>query len=133
MTEKNIFVYKLFLSLNIYNEQAKFNFIFYFLEILQRGCKLVVLGTLGMPGYAHPKWYYQLAENFVFISRQKINFPPHCFSGDTVKIYKLVLGTLGMPGYTQPKWWYQLVEHFNVYLHAKNKVHHSLLPWDTTF
>ena len=25
-----------------------------------RYCKLVILGTLGMSGYAHPKWYYQL-------------------------------------------------------------------------
>ena len=29
-----------------------------------RYCKLVILGTLGMPGYAHPKRYYQLLENF---------------------------------------------------------------------
>ena len=25
---------------------------------------LVILGTLGIPGYAQPKWYYQLVENF---------------------------------------------------------------------
>ena len=24
--------------------------------------QLVILGTLGMPGYAHPKWYYELVE-----------------------------------------------------------------------
>ena len=27
-------------------------------------CKLLILGTLGMPAYAHPKWYYQIVENF---------------------------------------------------------------------
>ena len=47
--------------------RQKFNFILHvFLEILQRYCKLVILGTFGMSGYAHPKWYYQLVENFDF-------------------------------------------------------------------
>ena len=32
-----------------------------------------------------------------------------------------------------PKWYYQLVEDFDVYLHAKNKLHHSLLSWKITF
>ena len=26
--------------------------------------KLLILGTLAMPGYAYPKWQYQLVENF---------------------------------------------------------------------
>ena len=38
-----------------------------------------------------------------------------------------------MPGCTHPKWLYQLVEDFNVYLYAKNKIHHWLLFWDITF
>ena len=47
--------------------RQKFNFILHvFLEILQRYCELVILGTFGMSGYAHPKWYYQLVENFDF-------------------------------------------------------------------
>ena len=81
-----------------------------------------------MAGYAHPKLYYLLKENL-----WKINFTPPCFSGDTAKIWKLILGTLSMPGYTQQKWYYQLVGDFDVYVHAKNKVHHSLLPWDIAF
>ena len=27
-------------------------------------CKLLILGTLGMPGYTQPKWQYQLVEDF---------------------------------------------------------------------
>ena len=56
-----------------------------FLEILERYCKLAILGTLGMPGFAHPKGYYHLVENFsvylqltssptFFIYMPKINF-----------------------------------------------------------
>ena len=33
-------------------------------EILQRYCKLVVLGTLSMLGNVHQKWYYLLVGNF---------------------------------------------------------------------
>ena len=44
-------------------QQGKINSILYvFLEILQRYYKVVVLGALGMPGRAHPKWYYQFVE-----------------------------------------------------------------------
>ena len=45
-------------------------------------CKLI-LGTLGMPGYTHQKWWYHLAEDFddiyLFICMQKINFIIHFF------------------------------------------------------
>ena len=34
-----------------------------FLKILQRYCKFVLLDTFGMPGYAYPRWYYQLVGN----------------------------------------------------------------------
>ena len=78
----------------------KTNFIFYvLLEMLQRYCKLAVLGTLGMSGYTHSKWYYHLVETFVFICRQKINFISHAFSGDIAKICEHFLATLGMPSY----------------------------------
>ena len=53
-----------------------------------------------------------------------------CFPGGTAKICKLILGTFSMPAFTQQKWHHQLVENFNIYLHAKNKVRHVLLPWD---
>ena len=71
--------------------RQKINFILYvFLEILQRCCKLVVLGTLGIPGYVHPNWYYQLVETFMFISAgEKNQIHPPCFSGDIAKICKL--------------------------------------------
>ena len=45
--------------------RQKIDFILHvFLDILQGYCKLVILGNLGMVGYAHPKWYYQFVENF---------------------------------------------------------------------
>ena len=43
---------------------------------------------------------------------------------------RIILGTLGMPAYTHPKWYHQVVENLNVYLHIKNKLHHSFLSWD---
>ena len=76
-----------------------------FLEILERYYKLI-LGTLGMPGFAHPKWYnQQLLENLCvdLQAKNKINHP--YFSGDIAKICKLViLDTLCKPGYARPKW-----------------------------
>ena len=71
---------------------------------MQRYCKLVVLGILGMPGYAHPKSYFQFVENFCVYPQAKNLFYTLCFSVDTAKLCKLILGTLGMPGYTQPQW-----------------------------
>ena len=65
---------------------------------------------------------------FVFICKQKTSPSTLSrFSGDIAKICKLlILGTLGMLGCTHPQWLYQLAEDFDVYLHAKNKFHHSL-------
>ena len=106
-------------------------FILYrFLGILQRYSKLVVFNNLGMPGYAHQKGYYQFAicRNILCLPTGKKSIS--CFSGDTAKISKVILGTFSMPAFTQQKWHHQLVENFNIYLHAKNKVGHVLLPWD---
>ena len=71
------------------------NFIIqFFLTILQRKSKLVILVDLGMPGYTHLKWY------LTFICRQKIKLILHVFLEILQKYCKLiVLGTLGMPGY----------------------------------
>ena len=33
-------------------------------EDIAKICKHLTLGTLGMPSYTHPKWYYQLGDNF---------------------------------------------------------------------
>ena len=88
--------------------RQKINFILHdFYEILQRYCKLVVLGTLGMSGYTHPKRYYQFVDNFRVYLQAKNQLHPPCFSGYIAKICKpLILGTLGMPGYTRslPRW-----------------------------
>ena len=106
-------------------QRGKVNSILYvFHEILQRYYKVVVLGASAMPGHAHPKWYYQFVENFCVYLQVKNQFPSPCFSGDTSK-YANLFWVL----------WACLVmlENFDVYLHAKRKVHHSLLRWDITF
>ena len=59
-----------------------------------------------MHGYANPMWYYQLF-SCLFEGKKSTSLPP-CFSED-------------------------IVENFDVYLHAKNKLHHSLHSWDITF
>ena len=66
---------------------------FTFSLILQRYRKFVVLGTLGMPGYVRPKWYYYLIENFYVYLQVKNQLPPPCLYGDIAKIWKLVLHT----------------------------------------
>ena len=37
------------------------------------------MGTLGIPGYAHSNWYYQIVEKFHVYLPAKINFSPHSF------------------------------------------------------
>ena len=50
-----------------------------FPEILQRYCKLIVLGTLCMPRYANQSDTINLQKTFVFICRRKINFTTTLF------------------------------------------------------
>ena len=51
--------------------RQKINFVLHvFLEILRRYCKFI-LSTLGMTGYAHAKWYYQLVGNFCLYLQAK--------------------------------------------------------------
>ena len=59
-----------------------------FLEILQRYCEIIVLGTLVMPDYTNIKWYYQFVENFCLFAGKKTTSapPPLSFSGDIAKI-----------------------------------------------
>ena len=47
----------------------KINFIL--LEILQRCCKLAILGPFGMLGYAYPKCYYKITEHFCLSAGKK--------------------------------------------------------------
>ena len=49
--------------------------------LLQRYFKFV-LGTLEMPNYAHPKWYYQFIGNFCVYLQAKNQLHPPCFSED---------------------------------------------------
>ena len=75
--------------------RQKINFILHvFLEILQKYCKLVILGTLGMPDSAHPKWYYQLVEKFCVHPQAKNQLHSPCFFEDAAKIGKLLIWVL---------------------------------------
>ena len=59
-----------------------------------RYCKLVILVTLGMTSYAHPKLYCQLVEKFrVYLQAKNPLHTPH-FSGDIAKICKLLVWAL---------------------------------------
>ena len=65
------------------------------------------LGTLGMPGYANPVWYYQLDPmwyyQWVYLQAKNQLYSP-CFSTDIAKTCTLlVLCTLDIPGCTNPK------------------------------
>ena len=58
--------------------------LYVFLKMLQKYCKLVILGTLDIPGYAHLKKIVStILQRYVY------------------KIF--ILGTLGMYGYGNPK------------------------------
>ena len=87
--------------------RQKINFILYvFLEILQRYCKLFVLGTFDMSDYTNPKWYYHLVEDFCVYLQAKNQLHSPCFTGDLAKICKLlILGTLGMHRYKHCPLW----------------------------
>ena len=64
----------------MFDYRQKIKFILHiFFEILQRYCKLIVLGTLSMSGYENPKWYYWLVENFCVYLQVKNQFTPHVF------------------------------------------------------
>ena len=92
----------------------KLNFItHFFLKILQRNSKLVILSNLGMPGHT-PKMIVSIWR--IFDVYQKL-FP--VFLEIFQRYCKLViLGTLDRSGYTHPKY-YHLVENFHIYQQAK--------------
>ena len=60
---------------------------YFFLQILQRNSKLVLLGTLDMPGYVHSKWYYQLVGNFYVYLHAKIRLHPSSFFLEILQSY----------------------------------------------
>ena len=58
------------------------NFILYvFINILQRYCKLLILDTLGMYGYANPNDKINLQKTLMSICMPKLNFIIHFFLG----------------------------------------------------
>ena len=112
--------------------KQKINFILHvFLEILQRYCELAIFGTLGMPGYTHQKWYYQ---KLLRLSTDKKSVSSPMFFWRYGKdMQNSYFGYFGHTWLHMPKMVVQLVENFDVYLHPKNILQYSLLPWDITF
>ena len=87
----------------------KINFItHFFLKILQRNSKLVILGNLSMPGHT-PKMIVSIWGNIWHLSAGKKSCSSFTFSVSYFLLQgycKLVLGTLDMPGYAHSKWYY---------------------------
>ena len=86
--------------------RQKIKFILHvFLDILQRSCKLIVLGTLGMPGNRNPKQYCQLQENFRVYLQAKNPFdpPPMLFWGYCKDIQTCYFGYFGHAQLHTPK------------------------------
>ena len=55
--------------------------IHFFLKILQRSSKLVILGKLGMSGHTHLKWQYKFEEAFDIYMQIKNQLCPWRFFG----------------------------------------------------
>ena len=71
--------------------------------ILEEYCRLAIPRILGMPGHAHPKRYYYIAEFCVHLRAKKQLHCP-CFTGDIANICKLfLLDTLEKSVYANPK------------------------------
>ena len=84
----------------------KINFLLHvFLQIFQRYCKVVVLGTFGMPGYAHPKWYYQLIETSRVNLQAKINFIPNAFRETLLRYANFLFWYFGHTRLHKPNFW----------------------------
>ena len=65
-----------------------------FLEILQRYCKLIILGTLGKFGYAHQKQCDQSLENsYVYLETKNQPDPSMIFTG--VTFYRVPQSVIG--------------------------------------
>ena len=103
----------------------------FFLTILQRYSKLVILDNLGMPGHTHLKWQYQFEEAFDVYLQENINFILHVFLDMLQRYCKLlILSTLSMSDNTNPKWYYKFKGNIGLYLQAKNRLHFPYLSGD---
>ena len=82
---------------------SKINFIIhFFLKILQRNSKLVILGNLSMAGYTYmPKMMVTLRRTFDVYQLAKKSTSLFTFS---LRYWKDMQTYLRMPGYTHPKW-----------------------------
>ena len=89
----------------------KINFInYFFLKILQRNSKLVVLGNFGMSCHTL-KMVVSVWRNRWCLSAIKKSSSFFTFLEILQRYCKfVVIGTLGIPGFTHPKWYYHLVE-----------------------
>ena len=68
-------------------------------SFLQRYLTLLILDTLGIPGYGNQNGWYLFAENF-----DVIKFTCHFFLEILLRSYKpVILSNLGMPGQTHQK------------------------------
>ena len=80
----------------------------FLLEILQKSCTTVILGTLGISGNGHQKHWYQLAGNvdvYIHVKKSNLSFASFLRYCYVAKIYCKfgILGTLDMHGYTHQK------------------------------
>ena len=91
---------------------AKTNFItHFFLKILQRNSKLVLLGNLSMPGHTHLKLYNPFEETFDVYLQAKTQFHPSHFPWDIEKILQPCYF-----GYFRHAWLHTLKSHtINLY------------------
>ena len=65
---------------------SSFTFSLSYFFFLQRHFELV-LGTLGMLGYAHQNWYYQFVESFRVYLQAKSQLHPPCFPEDWLSAF----------------------------------------------
>ena len=74
-------------NFHAYLHAKKLNFIIhFFVKILQRNSKLVILGNFDIPGHTHLKWWYQFEEIFDVYLQAKNKLQSSRFPWDIVKI-----------------------------------------------
>ena len=101
----------------------KINFITqFFLKILQRNDKLIILNNLDMPSHTQLIWYYHSEKVFDVYQQAKINFFLHVSLGILQRCCKVAdLGTFGMHGCAY--------SNFSVYLQVKKQLYPPCFSW----
>ena len=77
----------------LYHNRTKKQLQKFFLNILQKYYQLPILGTLGVSGHFHQKWYCQFVETLMFICMQKMNSIPNFFFKILWRYCKLIILT----------------------------------------